>query len=393
MLMKHQTPTIVLTGGGSGGHVTPLLSLARELKIQSPDCEIIYIGHTGDKVDRLQETSQDFDFMAFIKAGKFRRYHGSLTMGIFSPSTLMLNLRDVTRLPGSVAKSLRILRKFKPDVVFSKGGFVAVPVCAAAKLLGIPIITHDSDAVPGLANRLAGRWAKVHATGMPARYYRYPESSIEYVGIPLDRRIKKTTPVIQKQAKRRLDLPPDSRVLLVSGGGNGSRRLNELMLAVAGELLGDNLSLFIFHLSGEKHAAEVKAGYERLPSPARRRIKVLGFSRDFYDLVAAADIVISRAGATTLAELAAAAKPSIIIPAPFLTGGHQMKNAEELAKLDAVVVAPDEVQPDELLVLIKGLLGDDHRRFQLARNIYATAKTDAAAKLAGLILSIAAGER
>lgn len=393
MLMKRKPTTIVLTGGGSGGHVTPLLSLARELKSRSPDSEIIYIGHKGDKFDTLQQTSHDFDFMAFIKAGKFRRYHGGMTKGIFHPRTMLLNSRDLARIPGSIMMSLRVLRKFKPDVIFSKGGFVAVPVCAAGRLLGIPIITHDSDIVPGLANRMAGRWAKIHATGMPPQYYLYPEKSIEYTGIPLDERFKKVTPKLQKQAKEHLKLPPDGRVLLVSGGGNGSRRLNELMLAIAPELLEEDLSLHIIHICGPAHEAEVTEGYKKSPQPARKRVMAIGYSPDFYELVAAADVVISRAGATTLAELAAAGKAAIVVPAPFLTGGHQSKNADDLASRDAIVVAPDEVQPDELLVLVKSLLSDDHRRFQLARNLFATAKTDAAAKLAELILDVAAGDR
>ncbi len=378
-----------MTGGGSGGHVTPLLSLARELKSRSPNCELIYIGQKGDIFDTLQQTSHDFDFMAFIKAGKFRRYQGGFAKGVFAPRTMVLNLRDLLRLPRSLWVSLRILRRFKPDVILSKGGFVALPVCAAAWLLRIPIITHDSDTVPGLANRLVGRWAKIHATGMPARYYPYPKSRTQYTGIPLDSQIKKVTPRLQKQMKEKLGLPTDSRVVLVSGGGNGSQRLNELMLSIARELLENDLSLYIIHITGAKHAQAVKDGYTKLPDPARKRVLALSYSQDLYQLVAAADVIISRAGATTLAELAAAGKATIIIPAPFLAGGHQTKNAKELADHGAAVIAPDEVEPDELMVLVKSLLGDDHRRFQLSRNIYATAKTDASSKLAEIVLDVA----
>src|SRR4051794_21271541 len=130
--MKQKIPTIVLTGGGSGGHITPLLSLARELKKQSPECQIIYIGHRGDNFDTFKKVSHDFDFMAFIKAGKFRRYNSTFASGLLSPKTIALNIRDLFRLPGSLIVSWRILSKFKPDLVFSKGSFVAVPVCVAA---------------------------------------------------------------------------------------------------------------------------------------------------------------------------------------------------------------------------------------------------------------------
>src|SRR3569833_1912001 len=161
--MNKAQPTTVLTGGGSGGHITPLLSLAHELKHQAPSCQIVYIGFKGDHFDSLKLPSSDFDFMAFIQAGKFRRYHGeSFISHIFDIKTLALNVRDFFRVILSTGRSLRILRKTRPDVVFSKGGFVAVPVGIAAHLLRIPIVTHDSDSVPGLANRIVGRWAMLH---------------------------------------------------------------------------------------------------------------------------------------------------------------------------------------------------------------------------------------
>ncbi len=367
------------------------MSLARELKKYSPDCQIVYIGHKGDQFDTFRESTHDFDFAAFIKAGKLRRYHSvKFASGMLEPKTLILNLRDFARLPGSIYISIKLLKKFKADVVFSKGGFVALPVGVAARLLKVPIVTHDSDTVPGLTNRIVGRWAAVHATGMPAEYYQYPKAKTFYVGIPIDERIKKVTPKIQNQVKAKLKLPPDSTILLVSGGGNGSLRLNNLMLAIAPNLLETNLSLHIIHLTGQAHQSSVKEAYKALPGNLRKRLIVQGFSPDFYAYAAVADLIIARAGATTLAELAAAAKPVIVIPSPFLTGGHQIKNADQLAQKDAVVVAPEDVEPDEMLALINGLLGNDHRRFELARNLYATAKLNSAAELAKLILNIAA---
>lgn len=370
------------------------MSLARELKSQSRGCEIVYIGHKGDNFDSFKVSGHDFDFLAFIKAGKFRRYHNSgFASGVFEIRTMALNIRDFFRLPGSIWRSILILKKFRPDVVFSKGGFVSVPVCAAARLLNIPIVTHDSDTVPGLANRIVARWAKVHATGMPTQYYPYPPNSMVYVGIPIDERIVKVTPKIQKKAKQILELPPDSQVLLVSGGGNGSQRLNELMALVAPQLIENNLALYIVHITGVQHEQSVKEAYQALPAADRKRIRILGYTNDFYLHSAAADLVLGRAGATTLAELAAAGKACILIPSPFLAGGHQLKNAEELQKQDAVVVAPENVEADELLALIKGLLGNDSRRFELARNLFATAKPDAAGRLAQLIISVANGDR
>ncbi|MBX4190826.1 UDP-N-acetylglucosamine--N-acetylmuramyl-(pentapeptide) pyrophosphoryl-undecaprenol N-acetylglucosamine transferase [Candidatus Saccharibacteria bacterium] len=387
--MKPSAPTIILTGGGSGGHITPLLSLARELKAQSPNCQIVYIGHKGDNFDTFRESGHDFDFMAFIKAGKLRRYYGKPFGGLLYPRTLALNLMDIARFPGSVMAARRLLKKFQPNVVFSKGGFVAVPVGLAAKFSNIPIITHDSDSMPGLANRVVGRWAKVHATGLPADYYPYKKRSTVQVGVPIDKRIKKVTPKIQAAVKAKLKLPKDSTVLLVSGGGNGSKRLNDLTLAIAPELLESYLSLFVIHITGPLHEAQIQAAYKNLPKAVQGRVVAVGYSQDFHAYCAAADLVITRAGATTLAELAAAGKACIVIPAPFLSGGHQLKNTQQLEAGDAAVILPNEVEPDELMVTIRSLLSNDGRRFELARNLFGLAVTDASARLAKLILETA----
>lgn len=280
------------------------------------------------------------------------------------------------------------MSKFKPDVVFSKGSFVAVPVGFAAKLRHVPIVTHDSDTVSGLANRIVGRWAQIHATGMPAKYYQYPESSVRFIGIPLDPRVKKVTPKLQKEAKQALKIPPDAQIFVISGGGNGSQHLNELILAVAAPLLETNLALHIIHITGNLHQESVARTYrQRLPKPLQKRVSTIGFTSDFYNLITAADLVLGRAGATTIAELAVAGKACILVPAPFLTGGHQLKNAEALAAADAAVVLDDSVQADELLAIINELLNDGRRRSELANNLSGLAKADAAAKLANLILS------
>ncbi len=369
----------------------PLLSLAHELKVQSPNCQIVYIGYKGDNFDTFKESTHNFDFTAFIRAGKFRRYHdeGFLSR-IFDFRTLALNVRDFLLIPGSVVASLRILRQFRPNVVFSKGGFVVVPVGLAARLLRVPIVTHDSDAVPGLANRIVGRWAKIHATGMPPENYPYSKHSLSYVGIPIDPAIKKVTPKLQDEFKKKLNLPQDSTIILLAGGGNGSKKLNDLMVTISRRLLDSNLALHIIHVTGTLHEQTVRTQYKtELSKEEQKRVKITGFSNDFFGFAAVADLVISRAGATTLAELAMAGKACIIIPSPFLAGGHQLKNAEILAKRDAVVMVGETIEPDEFLVMVSELLNNDHRRWELAKNLYATANPDAASKLAHLILKAA----
>jgi len=327
----------------------------------------------------------------FINAGKFRRYHGqSKLIRLLDVKTFALNVRDFFRLIGSLGTALKIIAKFKPDVVFSKGGFVVVPVGMAAKLRGVPIVTHDSDAVPGLANRIVGRWARIHATGMPAEFYSYKPATIRYVGVPINPQIRKVTPKIQKEYRNRLGLPDEANVLLLSGGGNGSRRLNNLLLGAAPELLAKDLSMRIIHICGWLHEAEVKASYkDKLTGEQLKRVSVMGFTPEFYAYSAAADVIVARAGATTIAELSAAGKACVIIPSPFLAGGHQLKNAEQLAAADAAVILDEQIDADEFLAVVNELFTSDSRRFELSRNIFALAKPQAAAELAEMIIKTA----
>jgi UDP-N-acetylglucosamine--N-acetylmuramyl-(pentapeptide) pyrophosphoryl-undecaprenol N-acetylglucosamine transferase len=381
--MKSQEhPTIVLTGGGSGGHIIPLLSLAHELKALDPDCQIVYIGHKGDNFDTLKLSSQDFDFLSFINAGKFRRYHSeSFWSQLADFKTILLNIRDFFRVLKSTGAAYRILNRIKADAVFAKGGFVSVPVGLAARLKGLPIITHDSDAVGGLANRLLSRWATVRTTGMPGG-----GSKVKYVGIPVDDSVKHVSLKEQQAFKKMIGLPSDSQVILVAGGGLGSKNINDLMVKVAPRLLQSNLALHIVHLTGRQHETAVKKAYrEHLDSAQLERVDCQGFTPEFFKYSGAADLIISRAGATAIAEYALQAKACIIIPSPFLTGGHQLKNAEELAKRDAATIVDDSVAEDEMIGVINQLLANDHRRWQLAENIHKLAQPGAGKELAAIV--------
>jgi UDP-N-acetylglucosamine--N-acetylmuramyl-(pentapeptide) pyrophosphoryl-undecaprenol N-acetylglucosamine transferase len=380
-----------LSGGGSGGHITPLLSLAHALKAKSPNCNIIYIGHKGDKFDTLQEGYHDFDFIGFVNGGKFRRYHGQSTFArLLDFKTIFLNARDFFRVIASIGKAWRILAKVKPDVVFSKGGFVAVPVGIAAHVRGIPIVTHDSDAIPGLANRIIGRWAKVHATGMPAEFYDYPKDKVIYTGIPIDERIKKASMQPQKDFKKAIGINSNNQVLVITGGSLGARDINDKVLKIAPELLASNPNLHIVHIAGQQNEEELKKQYSvLLEGNSNKKVTVLGFTSELYKYEAAADLIISRAGATAVAEFAAAGKACILIPSPFLTGGHQLKNAEQLQKIGAVEVVDNDAPAEMLLGKAVKLLSDPKKRRSLAQKLGSTAKLEAAGSLADVLLGIA----
>lgn len=368
------------------------MSLARELKRQSPGCLIIYIGLKGEKLDRLSDEYSVFDRVYYVTAGKFRRYFGeSLLSHLLDIKTLLLNARDFFKVIIGVFGARRILKKAEPDVVFSKGGFVAVPVGISARMLGVPIVTHDSDTVPGLANRIVGRWAQIHATGMPAEYYNYPRGTSRFVGIPLKEAIVPVDSQKQTEYKTELGIPVDKKVILVAGGGLGAQSLNESVVAMAPELLRANPDCHILHFTGTQHADEVQKKYQAsLSDTDLQKVQTIGFSPDYYKYSGAADLVITRAGATSLAELSVQGKACIVIPSPFLTGGHQVKNAHRLKDIGAVETLPNNATPHELYKVADRLLNNGPERLRLAEALGKTAKTNAAGELAGIILEVAA---
>jgi len=329
--------------------------------------------------------------MVFINAGKFRRYHGeSLLSHLLDFKTIALNIRDLWRALSSVKTASSIMRKFKPDIVFSKGSFVAVPVGIAARLKRIPIVTHDSDAVAGLANKIISRWAVIDATGMPSGTYPYPKDHIRYVGVPIAADIIPITPAAQESLKKAVSLPEDAPLLLIAGGGNGSKEINDAVVSISEELLSANITLQIVHITGEGNRHQVRQDYDQVLSKEQlKRVKIIGFTNEFAKYSGAADLIVCRAGATSLAEIAVLGKASIIIPSTFLAGGHQLKNAEILKSHNAAVIVESPIESQKMLALIGDLLTNPERREDLSKNISKLAKPDATRDLAKIIVEVA----
>lgn len=384
---------IVMTGGGSGGHITPILAVAHELKQRDPAIEIIYVGQKGDKLADVPANSPDIDATYGVSAGKLRRYADESTIQrLLDVRTQALNIRDAFRTLGGLWQSYWLLRKLRPDVIFTRGGFVSVPVALGGHLNGIPYVTHDSDSLPSLANRLIAQWAHTHAVALPVDMYPYPAAKTVQVGVPVSRDYQPVTAALRQQYRQELGLEY-KQVILLTGGGNGAGVLNEALVANARYLLGTFSDLAIVHIAGRAHEAAVNAEYDGLTlGAARNRVRVHGFVGDLYRYSGAADVVVSRSGATTLAEFATQGLPCIVVPAAHL--GWDAKNARVLAERGAVVSLSGEQieQPERLGRTIGSLLVDDKKRAELARAFASYARPQAASELADLLLNIG-GER
>lgn len=319
-----------------------------------------------------------------IMAGKLRRYHKlPLLRQLLQVRTIVVpNLIDAVKITIGFVQSLVKLAIWRPDVVFTKGGFVCLPVGVAAHLLRIPLVIHDSDAHPGLTNRLLARFANTIATGAPLKYYRYPKSKSHYVGIPVGSSLTPLSAKAQAEAKKRLGFNEHEPLVLITGGGLGAKTLNDATMAALRDLLQFTSVILI---SGKANEAELRAR-----APKKKNFKLFGFvADDMITMLGAADIVISRAGATTLLELAALGKPSIIVPNAYLTGGHQVKNAAVYEQAGAVVVLEEELlvaEPLSLVDAVNATLLNKAAMARLSKNIRALSKPDAAKDTARLIL-------
>ncbi|MEX2043642.1 MAG: undecaprenyldiphospho-muramoylpentapeptide beta-N-acetylglucosaminyltransferase [Patescibacteria group bacterium] len=361
---------ILVAGGGTGGHVVPALAVSAELRRRGAD--VLFVGGTGP-ADRKRVAAAGFEFRA-ISAGKLRRY--------FSLRTAIAPFLSIR----GYRQSRRIIKEFRPDVLFAKGGFVALPVARAARRLGVPIVLHESDLVPGLANRLAERWASAVAVSFPPERMSWmPDCPVVLTGNPLRSGVAKGNAA---RFRKRLGLKARLPIVLVLGGSQGSLRINELVAAALPDLLPE---CQVIHQVGERWEGRIARYADGTPEKLRGRYHGhASLDDDLFDAYAAADLFVSRAGAGGIAEIAAVGKPSILIPLPTAAGGHQEANAALLAEYKAALVLPEEdLDAKTLARAVLKLLHDPTRRSRMGRAARALARSDAAAAVAKLVMETA----
>ena len=367
---------LAVTGGGTGGHVSPALAVIDELRRRSALAELIWIG-SREGVERQAAEEAGIRFVA-IPTGKLRRYLS------------MRNVIDAARVPVGVLAARRALAAFRPDVVLSTGGFVSVPAVVGARGIA-PVLTHEQTAIVGLANRINARFADTLAVS---------HRQTELLAERLHRRVVVTGNPIRvglvdgdrSRGLRRLGFSDGIPVVYVTGGARGASPINQRVAALLPGIL-DRVQ--IVHqtgpLSANADASNLTQLRETLPETVRHRYTVVEFLRDeLPDVYAAADLVIGRAGAGTIAELAYVGLPAILVPLPGARGDEQAVNAQVLGDAGAaVVIAQSDATPERLHTEILALLGDPERRERMANAARTVARPDAAARLADELLSLA----
>lgn len=321
-----------------------------------------------------------------ITAGKFRRYaHMSALRQLLMPRLVWANLTDIVKVVVGTVQALGLVRRLRPDVVFAKGGFVCIPVGVAARVWRVPLVIHDSDARPGLTNRILSRWAAAIATGSPLDNYPYDRAISHHTGVPIDAQFQPLSESQQRAAKQSLGLPADRLLVVATGGGLGAVSINQAMLGAAEALLADGIVLY--HVTGKAHYEAVRAA-----APQHEQYHITPFVyQGMAQLLGAADVVITRGSSTFTQELAGLAKAAIIVPARQL--GDQRKNAAVFAKAGAgLVLSDDEIEtPGTLYRALQGLLADPDRRQRLAQALHGFARPQAARDVARLIDRVVMG--
>ena len=367
---------VVIAGGGTGGHTFAGLAAAAELRARLGDgVTLDWVGsHAGLEATRAPAAGIAYHAIA---TGKLRR------------SLAARNLTDLAlRVPAGFAQAWRLLGRLRPDVVLATGGYVAVPTAVAAAVRRLPLVAHEQVVVPGLANRVIGRLADRVAVTFAAATPAFPAGRVVVTGNPVRAELLAGD---RSRGRARLGLAPDGPLLYVTGGALGSHRINR----VVGEALPALLPVSpVVHQCGTNafdDAGWLAGQAAALPAPLRARYRVLPFVGDeLPDLYAATDLVVGRAGAGTVTELAALGLPAILIPLPGARGDEQTANARVLAEAGAAILLPErELTGTRLVDLVRELCADPARRRAMAAAARGLAVPDAARRLVDLVLEVA----
>ena len=366
------------------------MAVASELKKINPDVSVVFIGAKGSPLVDVPANDPNIDTLYVVNAGKFRRYHGEGLSQLLDIHTQSLNVRDLFKTINGLWQSWRLLGKIKPSVVFTRGGFISVPVAVAAWIRGIPYVTHDSDSTPSLANRIIASMASKHAVALDPSMYPYPLDRTVRVGIPISSSYHEVNEKELEGYRKELGLSGYKKMLFITGGGNGARVLNNIVKDNVGYLLKRYPDLVVVHVAGRKLDEKLSEEYDKiLKKSDRKRVVVKDFVDDLYRYSGSADVIIARGGATNLAEFAAQKKPCIIIPSKQLI--WNIKNAESLAKQQAIVMLHEDQAEQELRLAseVCRLLDSKKAREDLSKKIAHFYVQNAARRIAEILFELA----
>ncbi len=375
---------ILFTGGGTGGHTYPIIAVLRELKQayakssrpiglgKESGLELYFLGANHF----IKPIKKEGAKVKIITAGKIRRY--------FS----IYNFLDIFKMPFGFLKALWYLYIWMPDVVFNKGGYGGAPVVLAAWLFRIPVLTHESDTIPGLANRLAGKFSKKIAVSFRSTLAHFPGTKTALIGNPirlaLIEKCLSNSPQDKEKAKNIFKTTGQKPVIFIVGGSQGSQKINEIVLSVLPRLLE---KYEIIHQCGEANRKNIAERIKQMPE--NYHLYPFLNEEQMQAAYLLANLVIARAGAGTISEIAACAKPSILIPLANSASGHQRENAFTYAQTGAtVVIEQSNLTPNIFLNEVYKILDNPELIQRMSQSANNFSRPEAARKLAEALIEM-----
>jgi UDP-N-acetylglucosamine--N-acetylmuramyl-(pentapeptide) pyrophosphoryl-undecaprenol N-acetylglucosamine transferase len=359
---------VMLAGGGTGGHLYPAIAIADAVREIDKDAAVLFIGTKG-RIEERVVPERGYD-IAMIWISGVRRS--------FSFATALVPVKIVTAL----VQSYMHIRRFKPDVVVGTGGYVSGPPVYVASLLGIPTALQEQNSYPGVTTRLlAGRVHQVHVMFERTKKFLKRQDNILMSGNPVRTTIGS---VSRADAAQRLGLDPAKQTLLVTGGSQGAASMNASVLKVLPAVTATGIQ--VLWLTGAKDAENITAAVAAMP--VKPATAILPYLERMEDAFAVADLMVSRSGASTLAEIACAGVPSVLVPLPTAAGDHQTENARAMVEAGAAVLCRDADAHRELEPLVLGLIADAARRTAMGAAAKSIARPDASMTIARAVLNL-----
>ena len=359
---------VLVSGGGTGGHINPALAIADKIKKENPDAVIEYVG-TEKGLESTLVPKSGYK-IHFIKVKGFKR------------KLSLENFDALVKAFTSVSAAKKIIKEFKPDIVYGTGGYVCWPVLKAAAKMGIPTFVHESNAYPGVTTKMLSKYVDKVLFGFEEskKYLDCDKEKMMLVGNPVS---DKMLCANKETAREKLSIPQNAKMVLSAGGSLGAAALNKNVYELVKNY---TLSAGIYHVHATGNAGweEYSALYKNLGFEEKERdvlkkgnVTVCRYIYNMHELLPASDVAICRAGAMTLSELTVLGKAAVIVPSPYVTNNHQFKNAKVLSDKNAAILIEEKNLEGELLVnAVKSILEDDGKRKDMENNVRTFAVTD-----------------
>ena len=351
---------VVISAGGTGGHIYPAVAIINKIKKEEPNSEFLYIG-THNRMEKDLIPSMGIPYESIEITGFIRKI-------------TLENFKTLTRFIKARKRCLQLIKEFNPDIVIGAGGYVTAPVIWAAKKLGHKTFIHEQNSVIGLSNKYLTKYVDKVGVSFESTINEFPKEKVSLTGNPCSEKAI-STPMIEKSE---FNLTEDKKLVLIVMGSLGSQTINEKMTEYIYGFRTKNYE--VLYVTGEAHYEKIKS--KRLPD----NVKVVPFIKDLPGIMKKTDLIISRAGASTMSEIMALGIPTIFIPSPYVTNNHQYKNAKDLSDKEAAwMIEEKDLNKTTFIKMIDDALGDEKKYNTIKNNVSSLGIKDSSTRIYNIL--------